>query len=65
MKELRRIKVDGFWMKEDGKGVKGLEGIGLKKVEVWRFWCVVLWMFESWELGFLEWFVKKWFVGGV
>jgi len=25
-------------MKEDGKGVKGLEGIGLKKVEVWRFW---------------------------
>jgi len=46
-------KGDSFWMKEDGKGVKGLEGIGLKKVEAWRFWCVVLWMFDIWELGVL------------
>ena len=57
-------KVDGFWMKEDGKGVKGLEGIGLIEVETWEG-LDLYGMFESWELGVLEWFVKKWFVGGV
>jgi len=28
--------VDGFWMKEDGKEVKRLEGIGLVEVETWE-----------------------------
>ena len=30
------IMVDGFWMKENGKEVKRLEGIGLMEVETWE-----------------------------
>ena len=30
------IMVDGFWMKENGKEVKRLEGIGLVEVETWE-----------------------------
>jgi len=39
---LRDLRIIEGIEKENGKGVKSLEGIGLKKVEVWRFWCVVL-----------------------
>ena len=31
------VIVDGFWMKENGKGVKRLEEIGLMEDETWEF----------------------------